>query len=141
MRKAMLAILLGTLCVAACESDSNLLFVTPLRTFVLRTVNGSPLPAAVFDSVSRGLRLEALSGTFVLNPNGTFTSVTQLRQIASGVVTDRTSTCSGTFTIAGTTATFVGTEITADCAGTFTGVLVENTLTTFIRGATALYSR
>jgi len=141
MRKATLAILLSTLGIAACDGSSGVLIVTPLPTFVLRTVNGSALPAVVFDSVSRRLRLEALSGTFALNTDDTFTSVTQFRQTLAGVVTDRTSTCTGTFTTAGTTVTFVGTQIAADCAGTFTGVLVDNTLTTRIRGATALYSR
>jgi len=141
MRKATLAILLGTLGVAACEGSNNVLITTPLPTFVLRTVNGSALPAVVFDSVGRRLKLEALSGTFALNTDDTFTSVTQFRQTSAGVVTDRTSTCTGSFTTAGTMVTFVGTQITADCASTFTGVLVDNTLTTRIRGAVALYSR
>jgi len=141
MRKATLAILLGTLGVAACEGSNNVLITTPLPTFVLRTVNGSALPAVVFDSVGRRLKLEALSGTFALNTDNTFASVTQLRQTLAGVVTDRTSTCTGSFTTAGTTVTFVGAQFTADCASTFTGVLVDNTLTTRIRGAVALYSR
>jgi hypothetical protein len=141
MRKATLAILLCTLGIAACDGSSGVLIVTPLPTFVLRTVNGSALPAVVFDSVSRRLRLEALSGTFALHTDDTFTSVTQFRQTLASVVTDRTSTCTGSFTMAGTTVTFVGTQITVDCASTFTGVLVDNTLTTRLRGATALYSR
>lgn len=141
MRKATFALLLGTLCLAACEGNSNVIVVTTLPRFVLRTVNGVALPAVVFDSVSRGLRLEALSGTFDLNTDNTFTSITQFRQTSAGVATTRTATCTGTFTTAGTTVTFTGTQVTADCASTFAGVLVDNTLTTFIRGATALYSR
>ena len=78
MRITAIALLLGTLGLAACD-DSNDPIIVPnvlTGTFTLQTVNGAPLAAAVIDSANPALRIDALSGTITINANGTFTDVT-----------------------------------------------------------------
>ena len=55
-----LPLLIGTLCLAACDDSSDIILIPLTRTgtFVLQTVNNQALPATVVDSVSPPLRID-----------------------------------------------------------------------------------
>ena len=143
MRIAAIALLAGSLCVAACDDSSNLNFVTPLNalgTFTLVTVNGNALPAVIVDSVSPPLTIRALSGQIVINANNTFTDLAGLEQTLGGIVTTSSRSCTGTWTSTGNTFTFVEAS-TTNCGRTFTGILNVRTLTASILGVPAVFIR
>lgn len=142
MRIAAMALLVGSLCVAACDDSNNLNFVSPLTTgtFTLVSVNGNALPAIVVDTVSPPITITALSGQIVINANNTFSSVVLLEQNLGGTITTSTRSCTGTLTTNGNTITFVEVA-TANCGRTFTGVLSGNALAASILGVTASFIR
>ena len=143
MRIAAIALLAGSLCVAACDDSNNLNFVTPLNalgTFTLVTVNGNALPAVVADTVSPPLTITALSGSIVINANNTFSDVVALEQNVGGIITNSTRSCTGTWTSTGNTLTFVEAA-TSGCGRTFTGILNGRTLTASVLGVPAVFIR
>ena len=143
MRIAALTLLLGTLCLAACDDSSDIILVPISRTgtFILRTANNQILPATIIDSVSPPLRIDVLSGSFSINSDNTFSERAALRQSLGGIVTSRTLACAGTYVVTGNTFTFAEAGPTPDCGHTFSGVLVGTTLRTFILGSPAVYIR
>jgi hypothetical protein len=143
MRIAAMALLVGSLCVAACDDSDNLNFVVPanaIGTFTLVTVNGNALPAIIVDSVSPPLTIRALSGQIVINANNTFSDLTGLEQTLGGIVTTSTRSCTGTWSSSGNTITFVEASVT-NCGRTFTGTLNGGTLTASILGVPAVFVR
>jgi hypothetical protein len=143
MRIAAIALLVGSLGVAACGDSDNLNFVTPLSqlgTFALVSVNGNALPAIVVDTVSPPVTITALSGQIVINANRTFTSAVTLQQNFAGTITTTTRSCTGTWTSNVTTVTFVE-ESTTNCGRTFTGTFVGTTLTASVLGVSAVFAR
>jgi hypothetical protein len=144
MRIAAIALLVGSLGVAACGDSDNLNFVTPLSqlgTFTLVSVNGNALPAIVVDSVSPPLIISALSGQIVINANRTFSSTVALQQSLAGVITNSTRSCTGTWSSPGiNTITFVEAA-TTNCGRTFTGTFVGTTLTASVLGVSAVFTQ
>lgn len=147
MRSAVLGLLIGTLCLAACDDTDNSVVVhlPQPRPFVLRTVDDRALPALIIDSLNPRFRLEVVSGGFSINANGTFSTLTQFRETRGLVIVLRSVACSGTFTASGNDFVFTTftnrTPSSVDCAGLFTGVVAGNILSTTIRGSPAIYSR
>jgi len=142
MRIAAMALLVGSLFVAACDDSNDLNFVpgNVFGTFTLVTVNGNPLPAIVVDSVSPPLTIRALSGQIVLNANNTFSEVAGLEQTVGSIITTSTRSCNGTWSSTGNTLTFVEAA-TTNCGRTFTGILNAGTLTASILGVPAVFVR
>lgn len=142
MRITGLILLFGTLAVAACgDNDNNFVPIQPLGTFTLQSVNGQTLPATIVDSVSPPLRVDVLSGSITFNADGTFSEFASLQSTIGGIVSQRSVTCTGTFSFAGTTLNFVGVVVTQDCGGTFVGTLNNGTLTASILGRPAVFVR
>jgi hypothetical protein len=141
MRIAAAALLLGSLCLAACDNSNDVIIVPVARTgtFVLQTINGHSLPATAFDSISPPLRIDVLSGAITITTTNAFTDVVAFQQTLGGVLTTRTVSCSGTYTFAGNIFTFVETTVAPDCGRTFTGVLTGTTLSAPLFGTTAVY--
>ena len=148
MRIAAMALLVGSLCVAACDDSDNLNFVTPIGTpgtFTLVSVNGNLLPAVLTTTVSPPATTSALSGQIVINANNTFSSTVALQDNVGGIISTSTRACTGTWSSAGSatgvTITFVETA-PATCGLTFTGVLSSaTTLTASILGVPAVFAR
>jgi hypothetical protein len=151
MRIAAFTLLLGSLCLAACDDSHNDVTVVPgTRTgsFILQTVNGRELPTLVLDTLGPPLVVQVTSGVMEIGTDNTFTEVVGFR-VALGDVAPtlsetntvtRTLICSGTFTVAGDTLTFVELG-TSNCGRTFTGVVGDRRLVTSLRGHPAVYSR
>jgi len=141
MRIAALTALVGTLCLAACDDTNDVLLIPLARTgtFVLQTVDGNTLPVVVVDSVSPPLRIEVLSGAITITTTNVFSDVTTFRQTRAGVVTTRTVSCTGTFTVVGNDFTFVEAVAAPDCGRTFTGRLSGNTLVASVLGVPAVF--
>lgn len=143
MRSAVFGLLLGSLCLVACDDDTDNAVVVHLpqpTPFVLRTVNNRALPVAIIDSITPQFVLEVASGAFSINTNGTFSSFTQLRDTRGLIIVFRNVTCSGTFTNVGRTFTFVAAVGSVDCDRVFTGVVAGDVLSTTLRGFPAVYS-
>lgn len=143
MRLASIALLLGTLALGACDDDDlNLIVPFPVTgTFLLQSANGSALPATIETSVSPPLQVQVLSGSILINTNGTFSNAGSFRQTLGGVVSSFTVTCTGTYSVSGNTITFVEAATSANCGDTFTGTQNGNTLTTTLNGVPAVYIR
>jgi len=148
MRIAAMALLVGSLCVAACGDSDNLNFVTPLGTpgtYILVLVNGQPLPAVLTTTVSPPATTTALSGQIVINADNTFSSVVALQNNVGGIISTSTRACTGTWSSTGSrsgvTITFIEAT-TANCGLTFTGILGgANTLVASILGVPATFRR
>ena len=142
MRSIATALLLSALGFAACTDDDNPIFTPSALNgpFILQTVNTAALPAAVFDSASPPLRLDALSGTITIKPDNAFSDVTTFRQTLGGVVSTRTVTCTGTYRAVGNVFEFVEAG-TPDCGLSFTGVLSGTALAASVLGAPAVFSQ
>jgi hypothetical protein len=101
-----------------------------LSSWNLVTANGKPLPFTVPGITPR---LDVLSDKLVLLVNGTFTESTQAQSISGSTVTPQTIPDGGTYTLTGTTATFVFTDGTVGL-GTFAGTTLTLTLPTVVLG-------
>jgi hypothetical protein len=143
MRSTGIALLFGTVGVAACTLDRGPVFAPSALSgpFALQTVNGAALPAAVFDSANPAVRLDALSGVITIKPANAFTNVTTFRQTVGAVISTRTVTCVGTYTAVGNVFQFVEAPSGQDCGLTFTGVLSGAALTASVIGAPAVFSQ
>lgn len=141
MRITALTVLLGTLCLAACDDTNNVVSIAS-RTdaFILQTVNGQALPVTIIDSISPPLRIDVLSGAISLTTTNGFTDVTTFRQTLDNVVTTPTVSCTGTVTRVGNVFTFVE-AVAANCSRTFTGTLTGTTMSASVLGFPAVYTR
>jgi hypothetical protein len=142
MRLTAIALLLGTIGFAACN-DSNDPTIVPnvlTGTFALQTVNDVALPAVVVDSANPPLRLDAVSGAITINSNNTFSDVTTIRQTLGGVVSTRTVTCTGTYTVVGTVFEFVEVTPAPNCGRTFSGIVLGTTLNASVLGVPAVFA-
>ena len=95
-------------------------------TWNLATANGAPLPFTVPGITPR---LDVLSDKLVLKTNGTFTETTEARSINGTTVTPQTIPDGGTYTVNGTSATFVFNDGTVG-VGTITATTLSMTLPT-----------
>ena len=101
-----------------------------LSTWNLATANGAPLPFTVPGITPR---LDVTSDKLVLKTDGTFTESTQANSISGTTVTPQTIPDGGTYTLSGTSATFVFTDGTVG-VGTFTATTLTMTLPTVVLG-------
>jgi len=92
----------------------------------LATANGAPLP---FTVPGFNPRLDVLSDKLVLLTNGTFTESTQAQTVSGTTVTPQTIPDGGTYTVTGTSATFVFNDGTVG-VGTITATTLSMTLPT-----------
>jgi hypothetical protein len=144
MRIAVIGLLLGSLCLAACDDSTDAIVVhlpepTPL---ILRTVNGFGLPFIIVDSTGAQFRLELVSGSFLINTNRTFTTILRFRETRAFVIAFRSAVCTGTYTNSGNAFTFVSIGGSSDCARSFNGTAVSfDELSTTIRGFPATFTR
>ncbi len=142
MRMTPIVLVLAALGLAACNDTNNNGVVSPnvlAGSFVLQSVSGNSLPAVVVDSANPALRLDALSGVISINGGGQFVDATTFRQTSNGVISTRTVTCPGTYTVVGTVFSFVETTPAPDCGRTFTGVITGTTLTASVLGIPAIF--
>jgi hypothetical protein len=143
MRIAVFGLLLGSLCLAACDdsTDAVVVHVPQPTPFVLRTVNGFGLPFIIVDSIGGQFRLEVTSGSFLINTNRTFSSIIRFRETRGFIIAFRSVVCSGTFTNDGNAFTFIGIGGSSECAASFTGTSSIDVLSTTIRGFPATFTR
>lgn len=81
---------------AACIEDSTGPIEVPVPgRYVLKTMDGSPVPA-VFTDITN-FRLEFMGGVVTLKDDGTFTDSTDIRRTESGAVRRYTDVAAGTW--------------------------------------------
>jgi hypothetical protein len=117
MRRSTLAVLLV---LAGCGGADT--FTAPkgvAGSYALATYKGSPLPVVAFSDAANNLQIEIVSGTFDLNGNGKYTSVTGLRTTDKGVVTTSSFSCSGTYLASGNNVVFTEPPSGQYCGGNF----------------------
>ena len=121
---------------AACSDSTGPEPVT--GTYTLRTVNGMPLPFLVAGGTSNGItsKIEVAGGNAVLRADKSFTSVITVRETNGSTVTDNPLTSVGTYTVTGSTITFVpiGDPPT-------TATLADGTITGMTLGLTLVFSK
>jgi hypothetical protein len=115
---AKLALLGLLVTAAACGGDGPSAPTSIAGTYNLQTIDGDEPPVTVWDEP--GLKIEIISGNFVLAANETFTTTVNLRETSDGQVQTDSETLSGTYSVSGSTVTFVladGDSETATIAG------------------------
>jgi hypothetical protein len=108
--------------------------VSVAGTYQLETFDGEAPPVAIVDVPD--LKVEILSGNFILATNLTFTTSATFRITESGQVSTETETSPGTYAVTGSTVTFTYTG-----GGTDTGTISGNTLTLTGEGFTAVFRK
>lgn len=103
-------------------------------TYSLKTVNGAPLPFVFLDE--SGYKLEITASGYTLSSAGTFSVTATFRETENGVVTTATETSTGTYSVNGSTVTFIDTD-----GETLAGTISGNTLQFSEDGVTAVYMR
>ncbi|GBD33206.1 hypothetical protein HRbin33_02187 [bacterium HR33] len=93
-------------------------------TYVLKTVNGKPLPAVILEIIGT-YKAEITAGSVTLNEDNTFSASITFRETEGSTVRTQTETDSGTYTISGNTITFTS----PGTGPAFTGTLSGGTLT------------
>jgi hypothetical protein len=89
-------------------------------TYVLKTVNGKSLPAAIIEIVGT-YKLEITAGSVTLNEDKTFSASITFRETEGTTVRTQTETDSGTYTISGNTITFSSQGSGSAVTGTLSG--------------------
>ena len=145
MRAKAIAFVLGAMTLAACDDGdlTNVVIAGVDRTFILQSANGMSLPALLVDSISPPLRIDVLSGSITLRPDGTFEDVTDFRRTVGTIATNVHVVCPGTYLVSGTTIAFAETG-TEGCRDRFDGILsgnAGNTLSASIRGVRLVFVR
>lgn len=102
-------------------------------TYNLQTIDGQSPPVVVFDEP--GLKVEIVSGNFVLNANGSFTTTVGWRLTEGTQVSTESETFPGTYTVNGSTVNFTYSDGDTDSA-----TLAGNTLT-FSEGGSSVVFR
>jgi len=108
----------ATVLLAACDSDDS---TGPTEnavsgTWNLTTVNGAPLPFVIQSTP----KIELVSEQLVVSANGTFTQASLVRTTSGTTVSNQTNSSAGTYTLSGTTASFIFNDGTTG-AGTVSG--------------------
>jgi hypothetical protein len=143
MRAKAIALFIGAMTLAACNDGdlTNVVIAGVDGTFILQSANGMSLPALLVDSVSPPLRIDVLSGSITLRPDGTFQDVTDFRRTVGTIVTNVHVICPGTYLVSGASIAFAETGAEG-CRDQFVGTLSGgNTLTASIRGVRLVYVR
>lgn len=134
--RRMLAIvcITATVLLGGCDSDGT---TGPAQnavsgTWNLQTVNGAPLPFVTQSTP----KIELTSDQLVVSGNGTFTQASQVRITSGSSVTTENRSDAGTYSLSGTSATFIFNGGTTG-AGTVSG----NTLTVATPGRSYVYQK
>lgn len=103
-------------------------------TYNLQTIDGKSPPVVVFEEP--GLKVEVVSGNFILTASGTFTTTVGWRTTENGQVTTDSDTFPGTYTVTGSTVNFTYADGDTDSA-----TLAGNTLTFTDSGSTVVFRK
>ena len=122
--------------VAACGMDGSPLVgpASVAGTYTLRTINGSPLPYALFQAGDD--KYEITAGAITLAEGGTWSQSSAERMTEGSSVVTSTSTVTGTYSRTGTVITLV-----SPAAAPVTGSLDSGTLTLTQDGYLAVYTK
>jgi hypothetical protein len=122
---------------AACSGDSTGPDTDDLvGTYDLLTIDGASLPVIV-DQIGED-KAEITQGTVTLDEDGTFGDATELRITEGGVVTTEVQSTQGTWTVSGSTVTFVPNDGSGNYTMTWNGQL---RLTQVFQGFTLVYEK
>jgi hypothetical protein len=135
MRK--LAVLMALIAAIACGDSTTAPDLTDSAgNYVMRTINGSPLPFTVLTTAD--VKLEITAETLYMTTNGRFSDVTRYRRtsLGAGAVDFPADTLGGEWTIRGQTVSLKGTN-----GFTFTANLVGNSLTMEGNGLSFVYTK
>ena len=105
-------------------------------SYDLITIDGASLPVIV-DQIGED-KAEITMGTVTLDEDGTFGDATELRITEGGVVSTEVQSTQGSWTVSGSTVTFVPNDGTANYSMTWNG---QNRLTQIFQGFTLVYER
>jgi hypothetical protein len=131
LRAGMLAVVL-----AACSDSTGPDTDDLVGSYDLITIDGASLPVIV-DQIGED-KLEITMGTVTLDEDGTFGDATELRITEGGVVTTEVQSTQGTWTLSGSTVTFVPNDGSGNYTMTWNGQL---RLTQLFEGFTLVYER
>jgi hypothetical protein len=132
---ALLPMFAALVTLAACGGDdsTNLRPATVTGTYILRTVNGSPLP---YTTVQLGDdKFEVMADTITLKDGGIWTGGGTIRVTQSGSVSMTTSTSTGTYSLTGTAITI------NDFTGASSGTVERGTLSVTQGGLLSVYTK
>ncbi|HEY9228692.1 MAG TPA: hypothetical protein VIP11_18700 [Gemmatimonadaceae bacterium] len=146
MRRAVIALLIGAVFVAACDDDDddNLFSGVPVTlngAFALRSVRDVAIPAPVTLNLTGNGRIVALSGRISIFGDGRFTSRSAFQRTLGGVDSTLLIDCKGTWTAVINKMTFVEEKTEPNCGAVFEGIRTGDDLVTVFLGAPALYTR
>ena len=105
-------------------------------TYDLISIDGASLPVIV-EQIGED-KAEITMGTVTLDEDGTFGDVTGLRITEGGVVTTEVASTQGTWTVSGSTVTFVPNDGSGNYTMTWNGQL---RLTQLFQGFTLVYDK
>jgi hypothetical protein len=121
---------------AACSDSTGPNSDNLVGSYDLITVDGASLPVIV-DQIGED-KAEITMGTVTLDEDGTFGDVTELRITEAGVVTTEVVSTQGTWTVSGSTVTFVPNDGSGNYSMTWDGQL---RLTQLFQGFTLVYDK
>jgi len=138
MRTILFTTLAATLIAAAgCGSDSTGPVTPPISgAYALQTVNSVPLPFTMPDDGTG--KIEILADSYVLDDDGRYTGVTQVRITVNGIPTVTSVPSRGTYTRAGDSITLVDSD---DPTDKVTATLSGGLLTIRVDGFVLVYQR
>lgn len=129
--RAVLATALAALASLGCDGGTGLDDVAGF--YPLLTVNGSPLPATVFEGTvsdpfggEHDFSAEVLEGALTLRADGTFSARFVQRTTIDGTAATEEDTGTGTYTVTGSSITFTDSE---DAQDVVTALLSGGTIT------------
>ncbi|HEY9518670.1 MAG TPA: hypothetical protein VIQ98_05400 [Gemmatimonadales bacterium] len=121
---------------AACSDSTGPDTDDLVGLYDLITIDGASLPVIV-DQIGEDIA-EITMGTVTLDEDGTFGDATEIRITEGGVVTTEVQSTQGTWTVSGSTVTFVPNDGSGNYTMTWNGQL---RLTQLFQGFTLVYER
>ncbi|HSE51855.1 MAG TPA: hypothetical protein VLB00_06680 [Gemmatimonadales bacterium] len=121
---------------AACSDSTGPGTDDLVGSYDLITIDGASLPVIV-DQIGED-KAEITMGTVTLDEDGIFGDVTEIRITEGGVVTTEVQSTQGTWTVSGSTVTFLPNDGSANYTMTWDGQL---RLTQLFQGFTLVYEQ
>jgi hypothetical protein len=121
---------------AACSDSTGPDTDDLVGSYDLITIDGASLPVIV-DQIGED-KAEITMGTVTLDEDGTFGDATELRITEGGVVTTEVQSTQGTWTVSGSTVSFVPNDGSGNYSMTWNGQL---RLTQVFQGFTLVYEK
>jgi hypothetical protein len=121
---------------AACSDSTGPDTDDLVGLYDLITIDGASLPVIV-DQIGEDIA-EITMGTVTLDEDGTFGDATEIRITEGGVVTTEVQSTQGTWTVSGSTVTFIPNDGSGNYTMTWNGQL---RLTQLFQGFTLVYER